>query len=42
MIEEGRPVGVLAFTVVRGRIAVIDILNDPRRLAGVDVTVLDR
>ncbi|MER5404371.1 sigma-70 family RNA polymerase sigma factor [Streptomyces sp. NPDC002769] len=42
VIEEGRPVGVLAFTVVRGRIAVIDILNDPRRLARVDVTVLDR
>lgn len=42
VIEGGRPVGVLAFTVVQGRIAVIDILNDPRRLAGVDVTVLDR
>ncbi|MFD8422300.1 hypothetical protein [Streptomyces sp. NPDC059466] len=42
VIEEGRPVGVLAFTIVRGRIAVIDILDDPRRLAGVDVTLLDR
>jgi RNA polymerase sigma factor (sigma-70 family) len=42
VVAEGRPVGVLAFTVVRGRIVVIDILNDPERLAGLDVTVLDR
>ncbi|MCX5091127.1 sigma-70 family RNA polymerase sigma factor [Streptomyces sp. NBC_00365] len=42
VVAEGRPVGVLAFTVVHGRIAVIDILNDPERLAGLDVTVLDR
>ncbi|WP_217567461.1 sigma-70 family RNA polymerase sigma factor [Streptomyces sp. GbtcB7] len=42
VVVEGRPVGVLAFTVVHGRIAVIDILNDPERLAGLDVTVLDR
>ncbi|WP_330305477.1 MULTISPECIES: sigma-70 family RNA polymerase sigma factor [unclassified Streptomyces] len=42
VVADGRPVSVLAFTVVRGRIAVIDILNDPERLAGLDVTVLDR
>ncbi|MEU8977808.1 sigma-70 family RNA polymerase sigma factor [Streptomyces sp. NPDC048309] len=42
VVAEGRPVGVLAFTVVHGRIAVIDILNDPERLAGLDVTVLDQ
>ncbi|WP_406331016.1 sigma-70 family RNA polymerase sigma factor [Streptomyces sp. NBC_00203] len=42
VVADGRPVSVLAFTVVKGRIAVIDILNDPERLAGLDVTVLDR
>ncbi|MER5379613.1 sigma-70 family RNA polymerase sigma factor [Streptomyces sp. NPDC002688] len=41
VVAEGRPAGVLAFTVVHGRIAVIDIVNDPERLAGLDVTVLD-
>jgi RNA polymerase sigma-70 factor (ECF subfamily) len=42
VVAEGRPVSVLAFTVVHGKIAVIDILNDPERLAGLDVTVLER
>ncbi|MFF4352209.1 sigma-70 family RNA polymerase sigma factor [Streptomyces sp. NPDC001530] len=42
VVADGRLVSVLAFTVVHGRIAVIDILNDPERLAGLDVTVLDR
>jgi RNA polymerase sigma-70 factor (ECF subfamily) len=42
VVSEGRVVGVLAFTVVHGRIAVIDILDDPDRLAGLDVTVLER
>jgi len=42
VVVDGRPVSVLAFTVVHRRIAVIDILNDPERLAGLDVTVLDR
>ncbi|WP_406177818.1 sigma-70 family RNA polymerase sigma factor [Streptomyces sp. NBC_00996] len=41
VVAEGRTVGVLAFTVVHGRIAVIDILNDPERLAGLDLTLLD-
>ncbi|WP_405881463.1 sigma-70 family RNA polymerase sigma factor [Streptomyces sp. NBC_01136] len=41
VVTDGRPVSVLAFTVVRGRIVVIDIVNDPERLAGLDVTVLD-
>jgi len=39
VLSEGRLVRVLAFTVVRGRIAVIDVLNDPEQLAGVDVTL---
>ena len=42
VFAEERLVSVLAFTVVRGRIAVIDILKDPERLAALDVTVLER
>ncbi|MFE9838771.1 sigma-70 family RNA polymerase sigma factor [Streptomyces sp. NPDC005551] len=38
VITEGRAVAVLAFTVTKGRIAAIDILRDPERLAGLDVT----
>jgi RNA polymerase sigma factor (sigma-70 family) len=41
VVEEGRPVRVLAFTVVHDRIAAIDIVADPERLAGLDLTVLD-
>ncbi|MGD1224327.1 sigma-70 family RNA polymerase sigma factor [Streptomyces krungchingensis] len=41
-ITDGHLTSVLAFTVVHGRIAVIDILNDPERLAALDVTVLER
>ncbi|MFJ8439614.1 sigma factor [Kitasatospora griseola] len=32
-VREGRPVSVMAFTVVGGRVARIDVLNDPERLA---------
>jgi len=32
-VREGRPVSVMAFTVVDGRVARIDVLNDPERLA---------
>lgn len=39
VVSEGRLIGVLAFTVVRRRIAFIDILNDPEQLAGIDVSV---
>ncbi|MCX5558674.1 sigma-70 family RNA polymerase sigma factor [Streptomyces sp. NBC_00038] len=39
VVSEGRLIAVLAFTVVRRRIAFIDILNDPEQLAGVDVSV---
>jgi RNA polymerase sigma factor (sigma-70 family) len=38
---KGRPVSVMGFTVVRGRIAEIDILADPARLRRLDLTVLD-
>ncbi|WP_131740545.1 sigma-70 family RNA polymerase sigma factor [Actinomadura roseirufa] len=38
---DGRPVSVLAFTIADGRIAAIDILADPGRVAALDLTVLD-
>jgi RNA polymerase sigma-70 factor (ECF subfamily) len=38
----GRPIAVMAFTVVRGRIVAIDSLTDPERLRRLDLTVLDR
>ncbi|MGX1912480.1 sigma-70 family RNA polymerase sigma factor [Streptomyces phaeochromogenes] len=40
-LVEGRLVSVLSFTVVHGRIAAIDIVREPERLAGLDVTVLE-
>ncbi|MGW5447088.1 RNA polymerase sigma factor SigJ [Streptomyces asiaticus] len=39
--REGRPYSVLAFTVADGRIVAIDILADPERLSGLDLTDLD-
>ncbi|WP_030825297.1 RNA polymerase sigma factor SigJ [Streptomyces hygroscopicus] len=39
--REGRPFSVLAFTVVDGRIVAIDILADPERLDGLDLTDLN-
>ncbi|ASQ98680.1 RNA polymerase sigma factor SigJ [Streptomyces sp. 11-1-2] len=38
--RDGRPFSVLAFTVTDGRIVAIDILADPERLNGLDLTVL--
>lgn len=35
---EGRPLSVMAFTVTDGKIAAIDVLADPERLAALDVT----
>ncbi|MCO6004086.1 sigma-70 family RNA polymerase sigma factor [Actinoallomurus purpureus] len=40
-LVDGRPVSVLGFTVTNGMIAAIDILADPERLRGLDLTVLD-
>jgi RNA polymerase sigma-70 factor (ECF subfamily) len=37
----GKPFAVMAFTVADGRIAAIDILADPDRLAALDLSVLD-
>jgi RNA polymerase sigma-70 factor (ECF subfamily) len=38
---QGRPYAVLGFTVRGGRIVEIDVLADPARLPGLDLTVLD-
>lgn len=40
MLAAGRPVAVAGFTVVAGRIAAIDVLGDPRRLARLDLCAL--
>ena len=37
----GRPIAVMAFTVVAGRIVAVDALFDPQRLAGLDLPALD-
>lgn len=34
----GRPVSIMAFTVVGGVIVAIDVLTDPDRLAALDLT----
>jgi hypothetical protein len=38
---DGRPVSVMGFTVVGGKIAAIDSLGDPERLSRLDLAVLD-
>lgn len=38
IVTAGRPVSVMAFTVVAGRIAAIDALTDPERIARLDLT----
>jgi RNA polymerase sigma-70 factor, ECF subfamily len=40
-LRDGQPFSVAAVTVRDGRIVEIDILADPARLAGLDLTVLD-
>jgi RNA polymerase sigma-70 factor (ECF subfamily) len=40
-MSEGRPLSVAAFTVVGGKVARLDILSDPERLARIDLSVLD-
>ncbi len=40
VVVNGKVFAVMGFTVADGRIAAIDILYDPRRLAGLDLTVL--
>ena len=38
---DGHPVSVLAFTVCDGRIVALDVLNDPERLARLDLSALN-
>jgi RNA polymerase sigma-70 factor (ECF subfamily) len=38
----GRPVSIMAFTVVGGKIVAIDALSDPERLRRIDLSALDR
>ncbi|MGP3974062.1 sigma-70 family RNA polymerase sigma factor [Streptomyces sp. 8N114] len=42
VLTDGRPERALAFTFLHDRIAVIDIVSDPERLARLDVTLFDR
>ncbi len=39
--RDGRPFSVLGFTVTNGRVATIDILADPERLAKLDLSLLN-
>ncbi len=39
---DGRPQAVFAFTIVDGRIVVLELIADPVRLARLDITLLDR
>jgi RNA polymerase sigma-70 factor (ECF subfamily) len=41
VVRDGRPLSIMAFTVTAGRIVAIDVLADPDRLAGVDVSAVD-
>jgi RNA polymerase sigma-70 factor (ECF subfamily) len=41
VIRAGRPFAVAGFTVADGKVAEIDVLIDPERLAALDLTVLD-
>ncbi|MEV0647643.1 sigma-70 family RNA polymerase sigma factor [Phytomonospora sp. NPDC050363] len=38
---DGKPVSLMAFTVVGGKVAAIDALSDPARLAALDLSSLD-
>ncbi len=37
VVADGRPVSVMGFTVVAGKVAAIDVLGDPERLARIDL-----
>ncbi|WP_053721329.1 sigma-70 family RNA polymerase sigma factor [Saccharothrix sp. NRRL B-16348] len=38
---DGKPTSLMSFTVSGGRIVAIDVLSDPERLAGLDLSALD-
>jgi RNA polymerase sigma-70 factor (ECF subfamily) len=39
---DGRPVTLVAFTITGAKIVAIDLIDDPRRIAGADLAVLGR
>jgi RNA polymerase sigma-70 factor (ECF subfamily) len=39
---EGRPVSVMEFTIVQGRVMAIDALTDPDRISRLDLSVIDK
>lgn len=41
VVVNGRPMSVMAFTVVDGQAVAIDVIADPDRLRGLDITALD-
>jgi RNA polymerase sigma factor (sigma-70 family) len=41
VMVDGRPFSIMGFTIADGRIAEIDVLVDPERLIGIDLTDLD-
>ncbi|MFE9634084.1 sigma-70 family RNA polymerase sigma factor [Streptomyces sp. NPDC006463] len=40
-VSQGRPLSVMAFTIVDGKITALDILTDPERLARIDLSFID-
>ena len=38
----GRPITLIAFTIIGDKIAAIDIIDNPGRVAEADLTILDR
>jgi hypothetical protein len=36
------PISFLAFTITNGKIAEVDVIDDPGRIAEADLTILDR
>jgi len=41
VLEGGKPIALIAFTVSNGKIVEIDAVNDPERLGQIDVAVFD-
>ncbi len=41
VFAEGRPMSLMGFTVVAGRVAAIDVIADPERLQKLDLTAIE-
>jgi RNA polymerase sigma-70 factor (ECF subfamily) len=39
---DGRPISLVAFTVTDAKIVAIDVIDNPGRIAEVDLVILDR